>query len=61
MRAALVHVGGTVLSGGIVAGGTIALSRWGVTDVSVIAPILATVTVATGLFAVVLVVWSLRS
>ncbi|MFD1563263.1 hypothetical protein ACFR99_06855 [Haloarchaeobius amylolyticus] len=41
MRAELVHVGGTVLSGGAVAVGTVALSRSGMADLSVVDPTLA--------------------
>jgi len=59
-RAELVHVGGTLLSGGVVAGGTVALSRWGAADLTVTDPILASIAVGSGLFAVVLVAWLLR-
>lgn len=61
MRAELVHVGGTLLTGGVVAGGTVALSRWGATAFSITDPTLAAVAVGAGLFAVVLVAWVVRA
>lgn len=61
MRAELVHVGGTLLTGAVVAGGTVALYRWEATDVSIAHPALAAVAVGTGLFAVALVAWVLRA
>ncbi|MFC6716451.1 hypothetical protein ACFQGT_19670 [Natrialbaceae archaeon GCM10025810] len=62
IRAELVHVGGSLLTGGVVAGGTIVLYRrlLAGADVPVVDPALAAVAVMAGLLAVVLVAWGLR-
>ncbi|RQG91855.1 DUF7519 family protein [Natrarchaeobius chitinivorans] len=60
LRAELVHVVGTALSGAVVAGGTIVLYRWVGTTTPVTDPTSAAIALGTGLFAVVLVAWSLR-
>ncbi|QLG49484.1 DUF7519 family protein [Natrinema halophilum] len=60
MRAELVHVGGTLLSGGVVAGGTVALYRWRAGIPMITDPVIAAVAVGSGLFVVVLVAWALR-
>ncbi|UHQ95036.1 DUF7519 family protein [Haloterrigena alkaliphila] len=60
MRAELVHVGGSLLTGAVVAGGTVTCYRWAATDVSVTDPAHAAGAVGAGLLAVVLVAWALR-
>ncbi|WP_436345664.1 DUF7519 family protein [Natronorubrum sp. FCH18a] len=60
LRAELVHVGGSLLTGAVVAGGTITVYRWVATDVSITDPGHAAVAVGTGLVAVLLVTWTLR-
>lgn len=59
-RAELVHIGSTVLTGTLVAGGTISLYRWVGTDVSV-EPTVAAITVGTSVLTLMLVTWSLRA
>ena len=60
LRAELVHVGGTALTGAVVAGGTVSCYRWVAPDVAVSDPAHAAVAVGSGLLAVVLVAWALR-
>ncbi|WP_201293955.1 DUF7519 family protein [Natronorubrum halalkaliphilum] len=60
LRAELVHVGGSLLTGAVVAGGAIACYRWVLTDASITDPAHAAIAVGTGLLAVVLVTWALR-
>ncbi|TYT62333.1 DUF7519 family protein [Natrialba swarupiae] len=60
LRAELVHVGGTLLTGAVVAGATVVLYRWIGTDTPISDPISAAIALATGLLAVVFVAWSLR-
>ncbi|AXR80450.1 DUF7519 family protein [Natrarchaeobaculum sulfurireducens] len=60
VRAEFVHLGGSLLSGLVIAGGTIALYRWTAVDAPVTDPAYAALAVVTGLLAVVLVAWALR-
>ena len=60
VRAEFVHLGGSVLSGLVIAGGTIALYRWAALEAPVTDPAYAALAVVTGLLAVVLVAWALR-
>lgn len=60
LRAELVHIGGAVLTGAVVAVATVACYRWAMRELTITTPAHAAVTVGTGLLAVVLVVWALR-
>jgi len=60
VRAEFVHLGGSLLSGVVIAGGTIVLYRWATVDASVTEPAYAALAVVAGLLAVVLVAWALR-
>ncbi|ELY53255.1 DUF7519 family protein [Natronolimnohabitans innermongolicus] len=60
LRAELVHVGGSLLTGAFVAGSVVALYRWITADVPVTDPAYAAIAVGSGLLALVLVTWALR-
>lgn len=60
LRAELVHIGGAVLTGAVVAVATVASYRWAMQELAITTSAHAAVAVGTGLLAVVLVVWALR-